>query len=81
MMTIKRELLNSQYRSETNITGNPIIDNMLLDDLWQGADQKKKAKYDLANQEFKNYILTLQEYEVSIYDDIGDGIAVLRKNK
>lgn len=31
MMTIKRELLNSQYKSETNITGNPIIDNMLLD--------------------------------------------------
>ncbi len=31
MMTIKRELLESQYNCKTDITGNPIIDNMLLD--------------------------------------------------
>ena len=61
--------------------GTIIVDNMQLDDLWQGADQKKKAKYDLANKEFKDYILTLQEYEVSIYDNIGDGIAVLKKKQ
>lgn len=31
MSAIKRELLNSQYNSKTNITDDPIIDNMLLD--------------------------------------------------
>ena len=31
MMTIKRELLESQYNCKTDITGNPIIDNMLFD--------------------------------------------------
>lgn len=31
MASIKRELLNSQYNSTTDITGDPIIDNMLLD--------------------------------------------------
>ena len=70
-----------KFSKNLNSGGTIIVDNMQLDDLWQGADQKKKAKYDLANKEFKDYILTLQEYEVSIYDNIGDGIAVLKKKQ
>ena len=36
-------------------------------------------KYDLVNKEFKDYIKTLNDYEVNVYDDIGDGIAVLKR--
>lgn len=59
--------------------GTIIIDNMNLDDLWVDAKKEKKEEYDLVNKEFKEYILTLKDYEVNIYDDIGDGIAVLKR--
>ena len=52
---------------------------MNLDDLWVDAKKEKKEEYDLVNKEFKEYILTLKDYEVNIYDDIGDGIAVLKR--
>lgn len=78
---LRNRFFLDKFSKNLNNGGTIIVDNMQLDDLWQGADQKKKAKYDLANQEFKDYILTLQEYEVSIYDNIGDGIAVLKKKQ
>ena len=56
-----------------------IIDNMNLDDLWVDAKKEKKEKYDLVNKEFKDYIKTLNDYEVNVYDDIGDGISVLKR--
>lgn len=78
---LRNRFFLDKFSKNLNSGGTIIVDNMQLDDLWQGADQKKKAKYDLANKEFKGYILTLQEYEVSIYDNIGDGIAVLKKKQ
>ena len=78
---LRNRFFLDKFSKNLNSGGTIIVDNMQLDDLWQGADQKKKAKYDLANKEFKDYILTLQEYEVSIYDNIGDGIAVLKKKQ
>lgn len=78
---LRNRFFLDKFSKNLNSGGTIIVDNMQLDDLWQGADQKKKAKYDLANKEFKDYILTLQEYEVSIYDNIGDGIAVLKKKR
>ena len=78
---LRNRFFLDKFSKNLNIGGTIIVDNMQLDDLWQGADKKKKAKYDLANKEFKDYILTLQEYEVSIYDNIGDGIAVLKKKQ
>ena len=78
---LRNRFFLDKFSKNLNIGGTIIVDNMQLDDLWQGADQKKKAKYDLANKEFKEYILSLKEYDVSIYDDIGDGIAVLKKKQ
>ena len=40
---------------------------------------KKKEKYDQANKEFIDYINSLEEYNVHVYENIGDGIAVLTK--
>ena len=76
---LRNRFFLDKFSKNLNIGGTIIVDNMQLDDLWQGADQKKKAKYDLANQEFKTYALSLEEYETTIYNDIGDGIAVLKK--
>ena len=68
-----------KFSRRLNKKGTIVIDNMNLDDLWIDAKQEKKEKYDLVNKEFKEYILSLKEYDVKIYDDIGDGIAVLKK--
>ena len=68
-----------KFSRRLNKNGTIVIDNMNLDDLWIDAKQEKKEKYDLVNKEFKEYILSLKEYDVKIYDDIGDGIAVLKK--
>ena len=76
---LRNRFFLDKFSKNLNKGGTIIVDNMQLDDLWQGADQKKKAKYDLANQEFKTYALSLEEYETTIYNDIGDGIAVLKK--
>ena len=78
---LRNRFFLDKFSKNLNIGGTIIVDNMQLDDLWQGADQKKKAKYDLANKEFKEYALSLEDYDVSIYDDIGDGIAVLKKKQ
>lgn len=76
---LRNRFFLDKFSKNLNQGGTIIVDNMLLDDLWVNADVKKKAKYDLANKEFKEYILSLEEYQVSIYDNIGDGIAVLKK--
>ena len=68
-----------KFSKRFNNFGTIIIDNMNLDDLWVDAKKEKKEEYDLVNKEFKEYILTLKDYEVNIYDDIGDGIAVLKR--
>ena len=68
-----------KFSKRLNAGGTIIIDNMNLDDLWIDANKDKKEEYDLVNQEFKKYILSLEDYDVKIYDEIGDGIAVLIK--
>ena len=68
-----------KFSKRLNKYGTIIVDNMNLDDLWIDAKKEKKEEYDLVNKEFKEYILTLKDYEVNIYDDIGDGIAVLKR--
>lgn len=59
--------------------GTIVIDNMNLDDFWINANVDKKKEYDEVNKKFKEYLLSLKEYDVKIYDDIGDGIATLTK--
>ena len=68
-----------KFSNRLSPNGTIIIDNMNLDDLWIDAKKEKKEEYDLVNKEFKEYILSLKEFKVEIYDNIGDGIAVLTK--
>ena len=75
----KNQYFLEKFSKRLNAGGTIIIDNMNLDDLWIDANKDKKEEYDLVNQEFKKYILSLENYEVKIYDEIGDGIAVLIK--
>ena len=63
-----------------NENGTIIIDNMNLKDFWgEDANEKKIIKFQKINEEFKKHILSLKEFDTKIYDDIGDGIAILRK--
>ena len=66
-----------KYAKYLNQNGTIIIDNMHLDDFWVGANKDKKEEYDRVNQEFKEYILSCEKFDCTIYDDIGDGIAVI----
>ena len=68
-----------KFSSRLNKGGTIIIDNMNLDDLWVDAKKEKKEEYDQVNKEFKEYILTLKDYKVEVFDNIGDGIAVLSR--
>jgi hypothetical protein len=52
---------------------------MNLQDLWLKINVKKRAKYNQINQDFKDYICSLKDYNVEIFDNIGDGIAVITK--
>ena len=57
---------------------------LVIDKLKEGLNTKPALDRKIAtnlqvNKEFKEYILTLKDYEVNIYDDIGDGIAVLKR--
>lgn len=61
--------------------GTIIIDNMHLDDFWVGANKDKKAYYDSVNEELKNYIKSTPLYDYKFYDDIGDGIVVIKIKK
>ena len=66
-----------------NLTDNGtiIVDNMNLDDFWIGANKDKKAEYDRVNREFKEFVLTSDRYDATLYDNIGDGIVVIKPIK
>jgi len=69
-------------RFSKNLSKNGIIivDNMNLDDLWRNAKKEKKIQYDRLNQEFKDYVLSSSKYNATLYEDIGDGIMVIKLN-
>ena len=75
----RKQYFLDKFSKNLNKGGTIIVDNMNLNDLWIKINVKKRAQYDKANQEFKDYIYSLEDYEVNVYDDIGDGIAVLTK--
>ena len=56
-----------------------IVDNMNLEDLWIDADERKKEKYQKVNEEFIAYLKSLEDYDVIVKYDIGDGIAIARR--
>ena len=55
-----------------------IVDNMNLDDFWVNAKKEKKEQYDRVNQEFKDAVLSSPKYDAKLYEDIGDGIMVIK---
>lgn len=75
----KNQFFLDKFSKNLNKGGTIIVDNMNLQDLWIKINVKKREKYNRINEDFKNYILSLEDYNVEIYDDIGDGIAVINK--
>lgn len=69
-----------KYSKNLSENGTIIIDNMNLDDFWVNANVKKKQKFDQIMLDFKEYLMSLTDFKVNIYNDIGDGIAVLNKS-
>ena len=62
-----------------NEGGMIIIDNMKLEDFWVNAKKEKKEKFHRMNEEFKKNLLNRKEFDVQILEDIGDGIALIKK--
>ena len=68
-----------KFSPNLNEGGMIIIDNMKLEDFWVNAKKEKKEKFHRMNEEFKKNLLNRKEFDVQILDDIGDGIALIKK--
>lgn len=78
----KNKLFLNSYSKNLSTNGTIIIDNMNLKDFWgEDADIKKVDKFQKITNEFKDYLLSLNEFDVKIYEDIGDGIATIKKKR
>lgn len=70
-----------KYLENLNPGGTIIVDNMNLEDFWVGANENKKAHYEQVMKEFREYVKNNPLYESTFYDDIGDGIVVIKIRK
>ena len=70
-----------KFSNNLSDNGTIIVDNMNLDDFWINANKDKKAEYDRVNKEFKEFVLTSDKYDATLYNDIGDGIVVIKLKK
>ena len=70
-----------KYLENLNPGGTIIVDNMNLEDVWVGANENKKAHYEQVMKEFREYVKNNPLYESTFYDDIGDGIVVIKIKK
>ena len=61
--------------------GTIIVDNMTLEDLWVDAVQKKKDKYQKVNEDFIEYLHSLEDYDVDVRYEVGHGIAIVRRKE
>ena len=68
-----------KFSPNLNEGGMIIIDNMKLEDFWVNAKKEKKEKFHRMNEEFKRNLLNRKEFDVQILEDIGDGIALIKK--
>ena len=68
-----------KFSPNLNEGGTIIIDNMKLEDFWVNAKKEKKEKFHKMNEEFKKNLLNRKEFDVQILEDIGDGIALIKK--
>ena len=76
----KNRLFLEKYKSKLNEGGSIIIDNMKLEDFWIDCNLNKKHEYDEVNLEFKEYVKNNKEYNATFFDDVGDGIVLIRLN-
>lgn len=74
----KNLLFLEKFSNNLNKNGTIIVDNMNLDDFWIGANKDKKAEYDRVNKEFKEFVLSSNKYDATLYNEIGDGIIVIK---
>lgn len=70
-----------KFSPNLNEEGTIIIDNMKLEDFWVNAKKEKKEKFQKMNEEFKKNLLNRKEFDVQILENIGDGIALIKKKK
>ena len=68
-----------KFSPNLNEGGMIIIDNMKLEEFWVNAKKEKKEKFHRMNEEFKKNLLNRKEFDVQILEDIGDGIALIKK--
>ena len=68
-----------KFSPNLNEGGMIIIDNMKLEDFWVNAKKEKKEKFHRMNEEFKKNLLNRKEFDVQILENIGDGIALIKK--
>ena len=68
-----------KFSPNLNEGGMIIIDNMKLEDFWVNAKKEKKEKFHRMNEKFKKNLLNRKEFDVQILEDIGDGIALIKK--
>ncbi|MCI5745577.1 MAG: class I SAM-dependent methyltransferase [Erysipelotrichaceae bacterium] len=74
----KNILFFEKYKNNLKDNGIVIIDNMRLDDFKKNVSRKKALFYEQKLVELKMYLDNLKDYKVS-YNDVGDGIAILKK--
>lgn len=75
----RNQFFLDKFSKNLNENGTIIIDNMNLDDFWVDANVDKKNEYQKVTLKFKEHLLQRNDFHVEIFDDIGDGIAVLTK--
>lgn len=68
-----------KFSPNLNEGGMIIIDNMKLEDFWVNAKKEKKEKFHRMNEKFKKNLLNRKEFDVQILENIGDGIALIKK--
>ena len=66
-----------KYKVNLKENGLIIIDNIDLKDFKKNVSPKKARFYEGKINELKDYLASLSDFEVS-YEDIGDGIAILK---
>ena len=74
----KNILFFEKYKVNLKEDGIIIIDNIDLKDFKKNVSPKKAKFYEGKINELKDYLASLEEFDVS-YMDIGDGIALLKR--
>jgi len=74
----KNALFLDKFSNNLSKNGTIIVDNMNLDDFNHMAKEKKQTYYEKLNKEFKNYVASSTRYQSTIYENIGDGIMVIK---